>query len=216
MTDNKVLTSYEHSSPQDQQSTYDTWANSYEQDLCAMGYRLPALAAGVFARFVPPGTGPILDAGCGGGIQAEALALMGYGPLIGLDLSKGMLDVAESKGIYSELHHGALGAQLQLPDNSMAAVLCIGTITPNHAPPESFDGLIRVARAGATLVFSLRDDDAQDPAYPERVGALSRQNLWTELWTSPGFCSMPYGAKEISHRIHVYRKTDRLSVTRQT
>ncbi|MEM7506968.1 MAG: methyltransferase domain-containing protein [Pseudomonadota bacterium] len=94
MTSNKVLKSYKATSPDDQQATYDEWAQQYEQDLCAMGYRLPALAAGAFARSVPAGTAPILDAGCGGGLQAEALAQLGYGPLIGLDLSEGMLDVA--------------------------------------------------------------------------------------------------------------------------
>ncbi len=171
-----------------------------------MGYRLPAIAAGAFARFVPPDTAPILDAGCGGGIQAEALALLGYGPLIGLDLSPGMLDVARQKNIYAELHQGALGARLDLPDESMGAVLCVGTITPNHAPPDSFDGLLRVAKSGALIVFSLRDDPAQEPAYPERVAALSDARAWHAVWSSPSLHSMPYGAKEVTHRMHVYRK----------
>ena len=208
MSDNKVLNSYAATSSSDQQATYDSWADSYERDLCAMGYRLPALAAGVFARFVPPETAPILDAGCGGGLQAEALALLGYGPLIGLDLSQGMLDVARQKGIYADLHQGALGAQLDLPDDSMGAVLCIGTITPNHAPPESFDGLIRVARPGAPIVFSLRDDREQDPSYPARVEDLVKAGAWHEVWSSQSCQSMPYGAAEITHSVHVYRKAE--------
>ena len=207
MTDNKVLKSYAATSPDDQQASYDAWAKKYEQDLSAMGYRLPALAAGVFARFVPPNTAPILDAGCGGGLQAEALALLGYGPLIGLDLSEGMLNVARQKGIYAELHQGALGAELDLPDASMGAVLCIGTITPNHAPPESLDGLLRIARPGASIVFSLRDDPVQEPAYPARVATLTEVGAWTEVWTSPSLQSMPYGAEDITHRIHVYQKS---------
>ena len=206
MSDNKVLKSYAATSPDDQQATYDDWADSYERDLCAMGYRLPAIAAGAFARFVPLDTAPILDAGCGGGIQAEALALLGYGPLIGLDLSEGMLEIARSKGIYAALHQGALGQQLDLPDDSMGAVLCIGTITPNHAPPESFDGLLRVARPGAPIVFSLRDDPAQDPAYHERVAALTKARAWREIWSSVSLHSMPYGAEEVTHRLHVYQK----------
>jgi len=206
MSDNKVLKSYAASSPEDQQAAYDTWADSYERDLCAMGYRLPALATGAFTRFVPSGTAPILDAGCGGGIRAEALALLGYGPLIGLDLSTGMLNVARAKGIYSELHQGALGAQMDLPDNSMGAVLCIGTITPNHAPPESFDGLIRAVRPGAPIVFSLRDDPAQEPDYPARVAALTEAGAWHEVWSSDSYQSMPYGAEAVTHRVHVYRK----------
>lgn len=67
----KVGHSYNASSPEEQRSVYDDWADQYENDLCAMGYRIPAIAATVFARFVPLGSGLILDAGCGGGIQAE-------------------------------------------------------------------------------------------------------------------------------------------------
>ncbi|WP_338549100.1 class I SAM-dependent DNA methyltransferase [Roseovarius phycicola] len=208
MSDNKVLRSYRANSAEDQQAVYDTWAESYERDLCAMGYRLPAIAAGAFARYVAPDTDPILDAGCGGGLQAEALALLGYGPLIGLDLSDGMLKIARAKGIYSKLHQGALGPRLNLPDDSMGAVLCIGTITPNHASPDSFEGLIRVARPGAAIVFSLRDDPAQDPAYPDKVAALAEAGAWHHVWSSDSIQSMPYGAEEVTHRLHVFRKAD--------
>lgn len=206
MSDNKVLKSYADVSSDDQQAAYDDWADRYEQDLCAMGYRLPALAAGVFTRYVSPDAGPILDAGCGGGLQAEPLAQLGFGPLIGLDLSMGMLEVARRKGIYNELLQGALGRELPLPDGHVQAVLCIGTITPNHAPPDSFDGLLRVAAPDAPIVFSLRDDSAQDPAYPERVAYLVDIGAWKEVWSSESIQSMPYGAEEITHRVHVYRK----------
>ena len=204
--DDKIKDIYQSQSTGDQQASYDAWAAKYEQDLCAMGYRIPALAAGAFARFVPLDTAPILDAGCGGGIQAEPLVQMGYGPIIGLDLSDGMLDVARAKGIYAQLHQGALGAELQFEDNSMGAVLCIGTITPQHAPPESFEGLLRVAKPGAPIIFSLRDDAAQEPEYPARVQALTDRGAWEGVWTSPSFQSMPYGAPEVTHRLHVYRK----------
>ena len=45
---------------------------------------------------------------------------------------------------------------------TFAAVLSSGTITPRHAPAHSFDELIRVAMPGASIVFSLRDDPAQE------------------------------------------------------
>ena len=53
MSENQLDTIYDATSQAEQQATYDDWAAKYEQDLCAMGYRLPALAAGAFARFVP-------------------------------------------------------------------------------------------------------------------------------------------------------------------
>ena len=82
---------------EEQQDAYDEWAKQYEPDLCALGYRIPAMIAATFVRFVPAETAPILDAGCGGGIQAEPLAMLGYGPSVGIDLSEGMIAVARAK-----------------------------------------------------------------------------------------------------------------------
>ena len=67
MSDSPVDQAYARTTDQ-QKDAYDAWANSYERDLCAMGYRIPAVIASLFARYVPEDTAPILDAGCGGGI----------------------------------------------------------------------------------------------------------------------------------------------------
>ncbi|MDH3694463.1 MAG: class I SAM-dependent methyltransferase [Gammaproteobacteria bacterium] len=158
MADTSVSKSYGAVSVEEQQSAYDEWAEQYEQDLCAMGYRIPAVIATVFTRFVPAGTTPILDAGCGGGIQAQALTLLGYGSITGIDLSSGMLEVARRKRIYDEPRQMTLGEQLDFPDDHFSAVISSGTITPGHAPAHSFDELIRVSRAKAPIIFSLRDD----------------------------------------------------------
>ena len=166
MPKTNVSHSYQATSLEEQQAAYDRWAKEYEFDLCAMGYRIPAVIAAVFTRFVASGTAPILDAGCGGGIQSEALAMLGYGPMTGIDLSEGMLHIARDKGIYAELHQMTLGERLRFSDDTFAAVLSSGTITPKHAPAHSFDELIRVAMPGASIVFSLRDDPTQEPAYP--------------------------------------------------
>ena len=85
--------------PEEARSAYDDWAESYEADLCATGYRIPAMIAAVFTRYVPADAAPILDAGCGGGIQAEPLAELGFGPMTGIDLSDGMLEIARSKAL---------------------------------------------------------------------------------------------------------------------
>lgn len=191
-----------------QQAAYDNWAVNYERDLCAMGYRIPAVIAALFSRFVPAKATPILDAGCGGGIQAEAIAMLGYGPITGIDLSEGMLEVARGKGIYSELRQMALGESLDFPDDCFCAVLSAGTITPRHAPAHSFEELIRVARPGARIVFSLRDDPAQEPEYPAMLDRLTAVGRWHSVFTSASFRSMPYGEPQISHRIHIYEVTE--------
>ncbi len=200
-----VSKSYHAESVEDQQAAYDDWAEKYEQDLCAMGHRNPAVVPTAFAKYVAAGTAPILDAGCGGGIQAEPLAWLGYGPIIGIDLSDGMLEVARRKGIYAELHRMTMGDRLDFPDNHFGAVLSCGCITPKHAPAHSFDDLIRVARPGAHIVFSLRDDPMQEPEYPAALKQHEQEGNWKSIEVTPSFHSMPYGEPEITHRVHVYQ-----------
>jgi SAM-dependent methyltransferase len=204
MTETGVARSYRAETLEEQQAAYDSWAKQYEIDLCAMGYRIPAVMAAVATRFISSSTAPILDAGCGGGIQAEPLAMLGYGPITGIDLSEGMLEVARAKNLYSELRQMTLGEELGFPDDAFAAVISSGTITPHHAPPKSFEELIRIAKPGAPIIFSMRDDPAQEPEYPEAVKALADAGRWQEVFSTASFHSMPYGEPEITHRVHVY------------
>jgi len=208
MSEHSVGKSYEVKTTEEAEADYDDWAADYEADLCRSGYRIPGHIATVFARFVDRDAAPILDAGCGGGIQAEALALAGYGSMTGIDFSNGMMSVARSKSIYDDLRRMVLGEPLDLPDDHFAAVLSSGCITPGHAPPHSFDELIRVCRPGGMLVFSLRDDPAQDPAYPAALERHEQSGAWEPVFTSRSFQSLPYGEPEISHRIHVYRAAE--------
>jgi SAM-dependent methyltransferase len=200
-----VSKSYHAESPKEQQNAYNEWAKNYEPDLCAMGYRVPAMIASVFVRFVDEGTSPILDAGCGGGIHAEPLAMLGYGPMVGIDFSEGMLEIARTKNIYSELRLGTLGETLDFPSNHFSAVISAGVITPKHAPPHTLEELIRVAEVGAPIIFSLRDDPLQDPEYPEMLIKLESEGKWESIFKSNSFHTLPYAEPEITHRIHVYK-----------
>ena len=60
-TESKVAKVYAAESIEAQQEAYDDWAQDYERELFAMGYRIPAMIAAAFARFVPLETSPILD-----------------------------------------------------------------------------------------------------------------------------------------------------------
>ena len=100
-----------------------------------------------------------------------------------------------------------LGEKLDFPDDQFAAIISSSTITPHHAPPKSFEELIRVARPGAPIIFSLRDDSAQEPEYPEAVTALAEAGPWRKVISTKSFYSMPYGEPDITHRIHVYEVT---------
>ena len=200
----KVQAVYAAEDLDQQRDAYDDWAASYEPEICAMGYRIPALISGLFARYVPADASPILDAGCGGGIQAEPLALMGYGPLIGIDLSEGMLAIAREKQIYSQLHTMTLGEHLDFPSDHFEAVVSSGTITQYHAPPHSFDELVRVAKPGAMIIFTLRCDPGIDPAYAAHIEKLEAQGKWRNRFSTAPVKTMPYGEPDVLHKGHVF------------
>ena len=189
-----------------QRAVYDDWAEQYERDLCAMGNRIPGQCAALFAHYVPREVAPILDAGCGTGQQSHPLALLGYGPFVGIDLSQGMLDMAERKGVYQSLHRMTLGEPLDFPDDHFPAIMCCGVLTPGHAPASSLFELIRIAKPGAPIVFSIRDDAQQEPQYPNTVAELDASGVWRREFCTAPFQSMPFGEPEVYHRAFLYYK----------
>lgn len=190
------------------EAAYDEWAARYEADVFAFGFRLPGVAAAVWSRFVELDAGPILDAGCGTGLQAEPLALAGYRPIIGIDLSAGMLSVARHKKIYRELHQLALGEALPFDRGQFANSLSVGAITPGHAPPNSFDEIIRITRKGGLVVFGMRVDAAQDPSYPAAMAQYESAGRWQKIFETDTFDTMPIGEPDVQSKVYVYRVLD--------
>lgn len=188
---------------------YDAWAADYERDLMAAGYRYPPVGAALIARHVPRAA-RILDGGCGTGLMGEALAAAGYGDLVGLDLSDGMLSVARAKGCYGEVIQGALGETIEgIADASLDACISFGVLTPGHAPPESLIGMLRATKPSGVLAFSLSGPAWQDGGFREMVERLEGEGAGAELDRSDWFRVMPYSESEgtLKGRIHVYRKS---------
>ena len=197
---------YGAESAEDLTESYDDWAAHYDEDLLSYGYRLPAVATGLFGRYVQPRAGPVLDAGCGTGLIGETLSLLGYGEMTGIDLSEGMLAAARAKRVYKELARMKLGGPLDLPSDHFGATLAIGVLTVGHAGPEAFDELIRVTRPGAPLVFSIRVDGGSGSGFLERMAALADDGAWAEVERTSEFQSMPRAEPGVHHRVFVTRK----------
>lgn len=184
------------------ETAYDAWASDYDADLMRMGYRLPWHFAATVLAHVPRG-GPILDAGCGTGLQMEPLHLMGWRRVTGVDLSDGMLAVARAKGLYDDLRKLDLSLPLPFDTDHFAACFCVGTLTPGHAPIEALDEMIRVTRPGGHLVFSLRHDAGQLPHYPGYVDELQAAGRMTETFRTATFATMPLGEPGVRNAVHV-------------
>ena len=127
---------------------------------------------------------------------------VGYKDLIAIDLSQGMLEIAKQKGIYQELHRMIMGEYLDFIDNKFAGTVAVGVLSIGHAPPESFDELIRCVKPGGYIIFSVRAD-AQ--GFTEKQDALESNGKWKLIEATTPFISLPLGEPDIRHRIFVYK-----------
>jgi len=154
-------------------SIYREWAQAYDRDTVGgMGYVAPALAAGTLAPLLSPGA-EVLDAGCGTGLAGAELARLGVATIDGIDISSEMRAEAAAKGIYRNLDEGDLTQPLTITNDSYDGVICVGVFTNGHVGPAAIAELVRVAKPGAPVVFTVHEQawDAED--YAERIADLS-------------------------------------------
>ena len=184
---------------------YDQWAAEYEADLDRdFGYSGPADAAEIFVRHVPSNA-RVLDAGAGTGLVGLELQKRGYADVVAMDMSKGMLAEAESKGVYRALHRMVMGEQLGFETDSFDAVISVGVLTLGHAAAESFDELVRVTRPGGHVVFTLRPDIYENNGFKEKQDALVSAGKWELVEVTKPFRALPKGEPDVYHQVWVYQ-----------
>jgi predicted TPR repeat methyltransferase len=147
---------YDATSPEEIARLYDGWAATYDAEMAMAGYRHPAVGVALLARHLPPGSTPVLDAGCGTGIVGGWLGILGYPHVEGLDISDGMLAVARARGAHAALHRAALGRPLGFADGHFAGVIATGVFTTGHVGAEALSELARITRAGGVLVLTVK------------------------------------------------------------
>ncbi|KAJ4132561.1 hypothetical protein NW754_015378 [Fusarium falciforme] len=131
------------SSNAEAQAAYDDWAENYDNDMLGESedYVAPEIASDYVKRYLgsrPIGHVSILDAGCGTGLVGASLAKKGAKHIDGIDLSPGMLQIAERSGAYETLSVSNLSQRLDIPDQTYDVVVCVGTMTQGHVGPEAF------------------------------------------------------------------------------
>lgn len=201
----KTDTATNAKSSQELADIYDNWADDYERRILSYGYSTPAVAAGFFGRYVKPEDGMVLDAGAGSGLMGEVLEPLGYRDLVGIDISREMLELARRKGVYKDLLQMELGGRLEFPDDAFGALVSTGVFAAGHAPPESFDDLIRVTRPGGHAVFGVRTDVYLEGGFKEKQDALEKDGRWQLLEATDPFSHLRFEDPELKVRIFAYR-----------
>jgi predicted TPR repeat methyltransferase len=138
------------------QSSFDSFAASFESKLAKLSYRAPALVAAMLedAGLTPSQSLDMLDMGCGTGL---------CGPLIrdyarrltGVDLSAGMLAQAKEKGLYDELLQLELTEYLRSRTDAFDVIVSADTLV-YFGPLESVLAAAAGAlRPGGFVIFTL-------------------------------------------------------------
>ena len=111
------------------ESTFDSFADSFESKLEQLSYRAPALVAEMLraSGAEPSKSLDILDAGCGTGLCGPLVAPYAR-RLIGVDLSAGMLVHAEAKQVYDALVNAELTEYLGLQREAFDAIVSADTL----------------------------------------------------------------------------------------
>ncbi|RSL63354.1 hypothetical protein CEP53_004433 [Fusarium sp. AF-6] len=159
-------------------ATYESWAESYNEDIGKEDYTAPEIASDYVAKHVGPQkitSATILDAGCGTGLVGQHLTKRGVTHLDGIDLSPGMLQVARQTGVYRSLNVADLSQTLEIPSQSYDVVVCVGTLTQGHVGPGAFDEFLRVVKPGGFIVATVRESVWQKNGYEEKVKALDKE-----------------------------------------
>ncbi|WP_406049928.1 class I SAM-dependent methyltransferase [Kribbella sp. NBC_00889] len=134
----------------DIRTSYDTVAVSYAE-LVQEGPPFEAPTLDLFGKLAEGG--PVLDVGCGPGRVVGLLADRGL-PVIGIDLSPGMIDVARRDHPGLDYRVGSMTA-LDLPDGELGGVVSWWSVIhlPRDVVPQAFAEFHRVLRPGGVLLM---------------------------------------------------------------
>ncbi|CAD5369306.1 Tetratricopeptide repeat protein [Rubrivivax sp. A210] len=150
-------------------ATFRNFAETFDAKLAQLGYRAPALVGESLVELLaetPPKSLRVIDAGCGTGLCAEQVAPWTRN-LVGVDLSRQMLDRAAAREAYDELVEAELVAFLQTRPACCDLLISADTLCYFGRLDEFAAAARRSMLAGAWLVFTVEahDDGEGQPDY---------------------------------------------------
>lgn len=145
------------------ETTFDSFAASFDSKLAKLAYRAPALIAEMLKRSSggPSKSLDVLDAGCGTGL-CGVLVEPWARRLIGVDLSEQMLAQAREKRVYDELLKEELTAYLAGRANAFDVIVSADTLVYFGALDPVAAAAAQALRPGGRLIFTLEESVGGD------------------------------------------------------
>lgn len=145
--------------------TFDLFADEFDSKLAELGYRAPELLISALGERLPVEGGlDILDAGCGTGLCAAGLRPFAR-RLTGVDLSRGMLERAQTRGLYDRLEEAELGAFLDRSPLAFDLIVAADVLCYFGALDEVAALAARALRPEGWLAFTVERLDDKALAY---------------------------------------------------
>ena len=150
------------------ETTFDSFAASFDSKLAKLQYRAPALVAEALAESVAEASRSldVLDAGCGTGLCGPLISPCAR-RLVGVDLSESMLAQARARDVYDELVKRELTAYLRDSRGAFDAIVSADTLVYFGPLEEVVAAAANALRPGGRLIFTVEEltDDGSDPGY---------------------------------------------------
>lgn len=142
---------------------FDAYAPNFEQHLTrSLNYRTPEHIGQVLQRANLQGAlGEVWDMGCGTGLCAPLLRPLAQ-RLVGVDLSPGMLKVAQGRGTYDALHCADIVTSLQGRQADIDLLVAADVFVYIGGLDAVFDAATRALRRGGHLLFSIEANERSD------------------------------------------------------
>jgi predicted TPR repeat methyltransferase len=157
------------------ETTFDSFAISFDSKLAKLAYQAPALIAETLKRsdVTPSKSLDVLDAGCGTGLCGVLVAPYAR-RLVGVDLSGGMLGQARERCVYDELVRAELTAYLAGCSETFDVIVSADTLV--YFGP--LDDVVAVAgnalRRGGQLIFTVEELVGAEPDDAYSLGTSGR------------------------------------------
>jgi hypothetical protein len=182
---------------------YDAWAETYDAENAAAGFRLPYLCAAFLARHLPA-----TDQNPGRRLRHWPWRRLPRGAWLPQPVRPRPVraDARARRGA-RRLPVPALHDARRMPESDLRGLRGRDrerVFTEGHAPSTSFEELIRVTRPGGCLVFSVRNDLYEDRGFREDQDSLEAQGRWRLRESSAPCRSFVIKEPHILARIFVY------------
>ena len=185
-------------------SSYEDWAENYDSENIANGFRLPGIASAMIARHVKDYDSRFYDAACGTGLIGGNLSVLGYLNITGSDLSPAMLERAKSIGSYEKLYELDLNDEIPEEDNFYDVTTCFGSLGPGHAPADCLDEFIRITKPGGKVIFNVRGDTYAEQPLKKKIDSISASDSWILADMSKVFRSYYLIDPEVTSQVFVF------------